>query len=1350
MFSLPDPTIDLHWGDYHGVGDVVMIYAYRGVDLVVAYMGALKAGATVSVLDPQYPPERQKILLDVARPRFLICIQRANEEFGKPSDVVMDFVVNNLSIKTTVPALELCSNGELKGGNVNGQDCLQPQDSDITGVLVGPDSIPTLSFTSGSEGAKLVIPPADVITYELLAKWMQVHSVTVTHLTPAMGQILIGGATDQFPSLRNAFFVGDLLIKKDCRKLRDLAPNATIINLYGSTETQRAVSFFEVPSKASDASFLESLPDVIPVGQGMLDVQLLVVDRDNMTRLCGIGEQGELFLRAGGLAEGYLGDDDKTAELNKAKFLPNWFIDPAKWMQQYDHQDALEADETWRKLYKGPRDRIYRTGDLGRFRPDGSVECLGRVDLQVKIRGFRIELGEIDMNLSQHPFVRENVTTVRRDKNEEQTLVTYFVPETRRWFQYIQELEGAKSIEPDLEDESMSGMLRRFKSLCEDCKKFLATKVPEYAVPSILIPLARMPLNPNGKIDRPALPFPDASDLALLSKRRASSKVVNMTDTQTRLARIWASILPNHTARMFRPDSNFFDEGGHSILAQQLFFHLKREWKGIDLPVGVIFQSQTLQTLAAEIDRAQDPIGLRLDAMPLLGDGIVEDEAYAADARDLAHRLPQRVHGPATELDYASTSPTVFLTGATGFLGSYILRELLEGPTKARVIAHVRAKDAATGLVRLETIAKAHGLWSPNWTHTSKLEVVAGDISKPQLGLSQEIWDRLADEVDVVVHNGAQVNWMLPYSSLRATNVLSTLACIQLCATTKPKRLTFISSTSTLDNEYYIQLVRKTGTALPEEDDLEGSRKGLGTGYGQSKWASEFIVREAGRRGLVGAIVRPGYITGDPRSGMSVTDDFLVRLWKGCLQVGARPDIANTLNAVPVTQVSRIIVAAAFHLPAAIGQSLGVAQVTSHPRLTLNEWMDALESYGYRVPMVSYQDWCTRVKEYVSSDADANTEEFALLPLFHFVVGNLPADTDAPELDDANAAAALRQYDVNAIDTASQKDPLAASSVGVQALGMYLAYLVAVGFLPEPLSKGEFKLPILDDARVRALAAADLGGSLWQSKNAVVNAIAMHAADGNMAYWPPVDTEDQPCPATGLVLAAESGIFHLRLSTPDNKSLAFFHEAWQTGIWNLLFKQPQIQVVRAYTPLPPALGDDSQDLRFLIRHDPRGEVSSWLHRLPIGSSIEMKGPNLEFEIPPSAGNITFLAGGTGIAPALQAAHALLKLEALKSKYPQQVKVDYFVDEENTWISEDTIARSLTTTPFARPNISSLIIVSGPEGFISHFAGPKVWRSGREQQGPIGGVVAQALTRVKGKAASTSSIDHVVPIKVWKV
>jgi acyl-CoA synthetase (AMP-forming)/AMP-acid ligase II len=177
-------------------------------------------------------------------------------------------------------------------------------------------------FTPHFLGATLVIPPPDVIAQEPLAEWMKEHGVTVTYLTPAMGQILVGGAATQFPSLQNAFCVGDVLTKKDCKKLLDLALNATLVNLYGSTESQRAVSFFEDRSKLDDPTFLDHLPDIIPIGQGMLHVQLLVFNREDRTRLCGVGEQGELFLRAGGLAEGYLGDDDDTRNSTDLSFFP--------------------------------------------------------------------------------------------------------------------------------------------------------------------------------------------------------------------------------------------------------------------------------------------------------------------------------------------------------------------------------------------------------------------------------------------------------------------------------------------------------------------------------------------------------------------------------------------------------------------------------------------------------------------------------------------------------------------------------------------------------------------------------------------------------------------------------------------------------------------------------------------------------------------------------------------------------------------------------------------------------------------------------------------------------------------
>jgi L-aminoadipate-semialdehyde dehydrogenase len=530
----------------------------------------------------------------------------------------------------------------------------------------------------------------------------------------------------------------------------------------------------------------------------------------------------------------------------------------------------------------------------------------------------------------------------------------------------------------------------------------------------------------------------------------------SMTETQKKLASTWASVLPNRSARMFVPESNFFEEGGHSILAQQMLFHVRREWKDIDVPMSAIFQSQTLGAFAAEIDRAQDPTGLRLDAY---GANSEQDEAYAADARDLSQQLPATI-------PKAEAQPSVaFLTGVTGFLGSYILRELLESNPEIRAIIHVRAQDASAGLARIEAATRAYGLWRAEWQ--SRIQVVVGDISKTNLGLTKEDWEQVAQVADVIIHNGAQVNWMLPYSRLRDANVLSTLGCINLCTSGKPKRLTFVSSTSTLDTDHYVQLSQKQGL-VSEADDLEGSRKGLGTGYGQSKWASEYVVREAGKRGLVGAIIRPGYITGDPASGISVTDDFLVRLWKGCLQVKARPDISNTVNQVPVTHVSRLVVGAALHPPT---QPLGVVQVTSHPRLTLNEWLGALEEYGYQVPQVPYPFWAESLRLYVSDES--NKEEHALLPLFHFVTGNLPADSIAPELDDANAAAVLA---ASRTARGEAEQPLTDMGVTIETIGVYLAYLIAAGFLPPPPSAGSRQIPESRLSKEAILALTTAGG----------------------------------------------------------------------------------------------------------------------------------------------------------------------------------------------------------------------------------------------------------------------------------
>ena len=331
-------------------------------------------------------------------------------------------------------------------------------------------------FTPLFFGASLYVPTADDIgTPGRLAEWMADNEVTVTHLTPAMGQLLSAQATRQIPALRNAFFVGDVLTKRDCLRLQSLAANVRIVNMYGTTETQRAVSYFLIPSVSDDPTFLATQKDIMPAGEGMIDVQLLVVNRNDRNIPCAVGEVGEIYVRSGGLAEGY-SDVQATAE----KFVTNWFsADGPPVPDTIAHPANGVAPGPEAQFWKGVRDRMYRSGDLGRYLPDGIVECTGRADDQVKIRGFRIELGEIDTHLSQHPLVRENVTLVRRDKDEEKILVTYFVPVSGPALE-----EYASDVADDADEKGLVSGMRKYRKLIKEIREYLKKKLPSYSVPT--------------------------------------------------------------------------------------------------------------------------------------------------------------------------------------------------------------------------------------------------------------------------------------------------------------------------------------------------------------------------------------------------------------------------------------------------------------------------------------------------------------------------------------------------------------------------------------------------------------------------------------------------------------------------------------------------------------------------------------------------------------------------------------------------------------------------------------------------------------------------------------------------
>ncbi|OXH27575.1 L-aminoadipate-semialdehyde dehydrogenase [Cryptococcus neoformans] len=1074
-------------------GEVVMVYAARSVEMVVCVMGILKAGGVFSVVDPAYPPSRQTVYLSVSTPRALLVISSA----GNLAPSVSDYISENLSLRLLIPAIQLTSSSVTGSRSDAAEDILAPYQQYAqtpAGVVLGPDSPATLSFTSGSTGipkgvkgrhyslthffpwmgkrfgldenskytmlsgiahdpiqrdmftplflgAQLHIPTADDIgTPGRLAEWMADSEVTVTHLTPAMGQLLSAQATRQIPTLKNAFFVGDVLTKRDCTRLQSLAKNVCIINMYGTTETQRAVSYFAIPSVNEDSTFLATQKDLIPAGQGMIDVQLLVVNRTDRNIPCAVGEMGEIYVRSGGLAEGYL-DPSATAE----KFVVNWFG------QDVERPDTLkEKNPAAAEHWFGIRDRMYRSGDLGRYLPDGRVECTGRADDQIKIRGFRIELGEIDTHLSRHPLVRENVTLVRRDKDEEKVLVSYFVPIDG------DELEGLMSAseaadddeEIDLKTQMIRGV-KKYRKLIRDIREYLKKKLPSYSVPAVYFPLHKLPLNPNGKIDKPALPFPDTS---LLAPAPAAS-TADHTPTQKTIHDIWLSLLPSPPPHIAL-DENFFDMGGHSILATRLIFEIRKAFV-VNAPLGLVFDKPTIAGQAAEIDL------LRNADLGGAGDGAVEAEKavdYAKDVELLNKDLPTFTALPE---DFATKELTVFLTGATGYLGAFILKDLLSRRVR-KVICLVRAKSADQGLQRLRDSGEGRGVWDEEWVKQDRVEAVIGDLAEEKFGLSQAEWDRVAEQADAVLHNGAIVHWVYPYPKLRAANVISTVTALQLCAQHHSKQFSFVSSTAVLDAEAFVakadEVVQAGGKGLSENDDLEAGRTGLNAGYGQSKWVAEKIIMEAGKKGLSGWILRPGYVLGHSQTAVTNTDDFIWRMVKGCVQLGLIPDINNAIICCPVDHVARLSSLAT--LSSSAFSAFSVMHVTGHPKIRFNDLLGSLQLYGYDVKRVEYVHWRTRLEQHV-----LETQDNALFPLLHFVLDDLPTSTKSAELDDTNAQ-----------NLAAAAGEVRTSGVTEKEIGLYIAWLIRAGFLEKPQKKGK-ALPMLEGGAMKAIGRTTAGSA---------------------------------------------------------------------------------------------------------------------------------------------------------------------------------------------------------------------------------------------------------------------------------
>ncbi len=617
-----------------------------------------------------------------------------------------------------------------------------------------------------------------------------------------------------------------------------------------------------------------------------------------------------------------------------------------------------------------PGARLYKTGDLARYLSDGNIEFLGRIDHQVKIRGFRIELGEIEAVLSQHPEVRETVVIAREDQPGNKRLVAYVVSN---------------------QESPTASELRRF----------LKEKLPDYMVPSAFVMLDALPLTPNGKVDRRALPAPDTG----LSQE--TSFVPPRTTTEKVIAEIWAEVLG---LKLVGIHDNFFELGGHSLLVTQVISRLRSAFE-VELPLRCLFEFPTIAGVAEAIDtifQAGTPAANSTNSVTDLNAEAVLEPAIQPQA------LP---------VEYLSEPKSIFLTGATGFLGAYLLHELLQ-QTKADIYCLIRSPNADEGKQRLQSKLESYSLWSE--TFSSRIIPVVGDLSAALLGLSAPQFRHLASQIDVIYHNGAWVNFTYPYSVLKAANVLGTQEVLRLASEIKVKHTHFISTTSVFSSSAYSEV-----EVVTESDTLDHSQSIPG-GYAQSKWVAEKLVMQARDRGLRVSIYRPARITGHSQTGVCNTGDFFSRMIKGCIQLGKAPNLDGMVdNITPVDYVSRAIV----HLSRQ-KESLGKAfhLVNTRP-IPLRDLVNFIRSLGYPLELISYDKWRAELSHHAESSSENALHP--LLPIF---------PKEIPSLQERRL-----QFDCqNTLDGLADSD-IVCSPVDPELIGTYFSYYTRSGFLHGPL-----------------------------------------------------------------------------------------------------------------------------------------------------------------------------------------------------------------------------------------------------------------------------------------------------------
>ena len=497
---------------------------------------------------------------------------------------------------------------------------------------------------------------------------------------------------------------------------------------------------------------------------------------------------------------------------------------------------------------------------------------------------------------------------------------------------------------------------QRGRELGPHLRQVLSKRLPSHLVPSSFVFLDALPRAPNGKLNRAALARRDVERSA-----RSTARVAPRTETEITLAALWSELLGVERVGV---GDDFFDLGGHSLLMARLLYLLQSRFD-VRLPLRRLFEAPTLGRLAAAIDRARGG-GIDIAGTPdFLADSQLDPEI----------RPTPGLAAPREHVEH------VFLTGATGFVGCFLVDELLRRTT-ATLHCLVRGSSEGEAIERLRARLRKFGLTAA--ARSPRLEAVVGDLSRSRFGLSEESFDRLAAQVDAVVHNGALVNFIYPYEALRPTNVDGTREILRLATRVRLKPVHYISTVGVFGGR---------GDGLYLEDDPFTDGVQASGAYSQSKWVAERLVAEARARGVPASIFRLGTVTGHSKLGSSNESDFLSRLIRGCVHMGVAPEVSFSQDMTPVDYVARAVVHLAFHA----GTGPRNFHLISRDRFGWPELVAWMSKSGHPMRLAPFAEWVEAVR--ADLDRPSGNALAPLLPMLSSLAADLsqtPPPLDGP------------------------------------------------------------------------------------------------------------------------------------------------------------------------------------------------------------------------------------------------------------------------------------------------------------------------------------------------------------------